>query len=255
MTINIDVVLVRARAFTQMLGYAIEVYKQECAGVLMGDVFGTAGKVVVNSVVALQSADRGYTGVRPIQHRYDRITQVLSFLSLDWILGEFHSHTDYKGQEPSYRLSEEDREYIYTNHYAGEMEMVVALGEKKRTKPWGYIHNKRVLRGTLGNYDVEIGVYYKADDEDDGTLTEVRVPVTEIANIATEIGLPPSPGYIIEYIPPQFHASRYRKLVRSIQKYEDKLIKTGNPDAGKDLLASIERMMRELAAVSEVYEE
>ncbi len=32
----IDTVLVRARAFTQILGYAIEVYKHECMGVLLG---------------------------------------------------------------------------------------------------------------------------------------------------------------------------------------------------------------------------
>ncbi len=34
---QVDSVLIRARALTQILGYAIEVYKQECTGVLMGD--------------------------------------------------------------------------------------------------------------------------------------------------------------------------------------------------------------------------
>jgi len=47
---EIDNVMIRANAFTQMLGYAIEVYKRECTGVLMGDVFRTARKVAVNSV-------------------------------------------------------------------------------------------------------------------------------------------------------------------------------------------------------------
>lgn len=46
---EIDNVMIRANAFTQMLGYAIEVYKRECTGVLMGNVFHTARKVVVNS--------------------------------------------------------------------------------------------------------------------------------------------------------------------------------------------------------------
>jgi len=46
---EIDNVMIRANVFTQMLGYAIEVYKRECTGVLMGDVFRTERKVVVNS--------------------------------------------------------------------------------------------------------------------------------------------------------------------------------------------------------------
>ncbi len=46
-------------------------------GRTVGDTFTTTGKIVINSVVALQSADRQFTSVAPRQHRYERITDVL----------------------------------------------------------------------------------------------------------------------------------------------------------------------------------
>ncbi len=250
---EIDNVMIRAPAFTQMLGYAIEVYKRECTGVLMGDVFRTARKVVVNSAIALQTADRSYTGVQPKWHRYDRIAEVISFLSLDWILGEFHSHTDHRNKKPSYRLSEPDREYVLENHDVGGIEVVIALYKKKRQKKWDYTNKGRILKGTLGKYNIEIGAHFKKNENNDGTLTEVWIPITKVANIASDIGLSPLPGYIFDYIPPQLHAGRYRKLVRLIRKYENQIIKTEDPDAGEELLDRIRAMMEEIAALSKIY--
>jgi len=251
---EVESVIIRSRALTQMLGYAIEVYKNECVGVLMGDSFRTAGKVVINSAVALQTAKREYTGVTPKWPRYNRITEVLSYLSLDWIVGEFHSHTDYRNEKPSYRLSESDREYIQSIHHTGEIELVIALSRKTRKKQWDYINKGRVLKGTLGKYNVEMGAYYKAYDEDSGTLSEIWCPIVEIANLASELEMSPSPGYIFSYIPPQFHAGRFRKLTRLIRKYEDKVVSTLDYDAGEDLLQEkIHPLMQEIAALSEIY--
>ncbi len=251
---EVESVIIRSRALTQMLGYAIEVYKNECTGVLMGDSFRTAGKVVINSAVALQTAEREYTGVTPKWHRYDRITEVLSFLSLDWIVGEFHSHTDYRNKRPSYRLSDPDKEYIQSIHHTGEIELVIALYRKKRKREWEYTNNARVLKGTLGKYSIEIGAYYKSDENDSGTLSEIWCPIVEIANIASELDMSPSPGYIFSYIPPQFHAGRFRKLTRLIRKYEDKVISTLDFEAGEDLLQEkIQPLMQEIAALSEIY--
>ena len=250
---RIDKVLVRGRALTQILGYALEVYKKECTGVLMGDIFETAGKVVVNSAVALQSAERGFTHVTPDAPRYERISNVLSFLSLDWILGEYHSHTQWGAQDPGYSLSPDDREYILENHYVGDIEIVVALKDKSRRSDWVYIDQGRVLKGTLGNHDVKIAVYYKANEDDDGTMTEIWAPIIKIANMAYDLELAPDSGFIFNLIPPAFHKSRYRKLVRLIRKYEDRMIQTTNPDEGDEILDEIEPLMKEIAALDEIY--
>ncbi len=251
---EIETVFVRAPAFAQMLGYAIEVYKRECTGVLMGDIFGSAGKVVVNSVVALQSSERRYTSVEPNFRRYARIEEVLAFLSWDFIVGEFHSHTDFGGIPPTCRLSEDDREYIRENREDGEVEIVVALRKKKRARGWRYVRADSILRGTLGEYDVEIGAYFKASEDDDGTLAEIWVPITQIANIAAEEHLSPQRGYIFGEIPEQFPLPRYRKLVRLIRMYEDKLIRTQDPDEGEELLDEITLLMREIVSISRIYE-
>jgi len=251
---EIESVIIRSRALTQMLGYAIEVYKNECAGVLMGDSFKTAGKVVINSAVALQTAEREYTGVTPKWPRYNRITEVLSFLSLDWIVGEFHSHTDYRNEKPSYHLSDGDKEYIKAIHQPGEIELVIALYKKKRKRDWEYTNKDQVLKGTLGEYSIEIGAHYKADENDGGTLSEIWCPIVEVANLATELGLSPSPGYIFNYIPSQVHAGRFRKLIRLIRKYEEKVISTLDYDVGEDLLQErIAPILKEIAAMSDIY--
>jgi len=253
--LRIDTVLVRGRALTQILGYAIEVYKKECTGVLMGDIFETAHKVVVSSAVALQSAERGFSHVDPTGPRYKRVSDVLSFLSLDWILGEFHSHTQWGTQDPSYRLSPEDQEYILNNHYTSDIEIVVALKDRTRTSDWDYIDQTRVLKGTLGDHDIRIAAYYKADEDDTGTMTEIWAPIIEIANMANDLNLAPDSGFIFNLIPLEFHRSRYRKLVRLIRKYEDKMIQTTNPEEGEDILNEIEPLMKEVAAIDEIYGE
>jgi proteasome lid subunit RPN8/RPN11 len=248
---EVEDLLIRGRALTQILGNAIEVYKHECAGVLLGDIFTSAKKAVVNSAVALQSAKRGFSHVETSDKRYARIEEVLSFLALDWIVGEFHSHTDWGQAKPSYQLSDIDEKYIFENHYPGEIEIVVCLRRKRRNYPWGYIDQERVLRGTLGDYEVEIAAYCLSGDEI--AQSSVWAPITEVANLANEVGLAPKFGYIFEFIPPEFNKNKFRQLVRLIRKYEDITIKTMDIDAGEDTLSSIEKMIQEVAAITDIY--
>lgn len=250
---RIDTVLIRGRALTQILGYAIEVYKRECTGVLLGDIFESKQKVVVNSAVALQSAERGFSHVAPSGHRYDRVQDVLAFLSLDWILGEFHSHTQWGTQKPGYALSKDDRDYILENHYVGDIELVVALKDRGRASDWNYIDGERVLRGTLGLHDVKIAAYYKADEDDDGTMTEVWAPITRIADLAKETEVAPDSGFIFGPIPHQFHRGRFRKLIRLIRGYEDRIFRTMDPDSGDEILYEIGPLFEEIAALDEIY--
>ncbi len=248
---EIEDVLIRGRALTQILGYAIEVYKRECTGVLLGDVFTSRKKMVVNSAVAMQSAKRGYSRVETSDMRYNRIDEVLSFLSLDWILGEFHSHTDWGDQRPDYHLSEGDIGYINENKYLGEIELVVSLEKKGRNYSWDYIDQDRVLRGTLGDYEIKIAAYCKTSY--DIIQSSVWVPIIEVANMANEIGLAPKTGYILEFIPPEFNKNKYRQLVRLIQKYENQTISTMDLDENEDILEKIEKIIQEVAAIIDIY--
>jgi hypothetical protein len=236
-----------------MLGYAIEVYKKECTGVLLGDIMETANKIIVNSAVALQSAERGVNSVQPKHHRYQRIDEVLSFSSLDWIVGEFHSHTDSRGRKPSYRLSPEDCEYIYKHHHDGEVELVMAIRRTQRDYPWDYIDQDRVLSGTIGDYFFQLAAYSKENENDTGTLTEIWCPIEAIIHIAQEFDMAPKPGYIFGFIPREFHRGRFRKLVRLIRKYEEKVIQKADEDAGMTELAQIKLLMKELSLMSNLY--
>jgi len=249
----VERVFVRSRPLTQILGYAIEVYKKECAGVLLGDIMETANKIVVNSAVALQSAERGFNYVQPKDHKYQRISEVLSFSSLDWIVGEFHSHTDFRGRKPSYRLSPEDREYISKHHHTGEVELVLSLKRTNRDFPWAYIDQNRVLSGTIGEYFFQFAAYSKENEEDTGSLTEIWCPIEAVIDIAQEFEIALKPGYIFGFIPREFHRGRYRKLVRLIRKYEEKVIQKADEDAGMTELAQIKLLMKELSLMSNLY--
>jgi len=141
----------KERAFLAMILSAVEVYKQETLGLLLGykgkDIF------VVEYAIPYQTAVKGYSWVSPKSRASERMAEILKSMTID-VIGDFHSHTqwgDFKG-EP-----------IPSGEDIGDMELgkvylIVAVNDKEKDEPWHHKEDGTIV-GTLGDYALEIGAH------------------------------------------------------------------------------------------------
>jgi len=139
---------------------SVEVYKNECHGVLLG--FRTRGRIVVEYAIPFQSAKRTPSEVVPNWRRELKVIEVLPKLIHLRKLGYFHSHPQWGTDRGVAKLSDPDKDYIRE----GEMEIVVAINDAKRQMAWQESHTRKRLFGTLGKYHITIAGFYKRVKDD-----------------------------------------------------------------------------------------
>lgn len=86
------------KAFVGLVLSAIEVYRKECLGSLLG--YNIPNRIVVEYVIAYQSARRRPTGVEPDWKREPRVQEILPNRIQLHHVGYFRSHTQ-RGQRKS----------------------------------------------------------------------------------------------------------------------------------------------------------
>jgi len=158
-------------AFMGLCFSAIEVYKDECLGSLIG--YKTDDVLAVEHAVPYQSAKRTPSGVEPIYHRESRVMELVDAMTIMKHAGYFHSHNQYGDTHSSTVPSDRDKESIEP----GQFEIIVAVNECKRWQPWGWSEQKKILYGSLGDYLVHIAAYYK-DESERISKCRIRCPYT-----------------------------------------------------------------------------
>lgn len=153
------------KAFMSMILSSVEVYKNECHGILLG--FKTHRRIIVEYAIPFQSAKRKFNEVTPNWRRELKIIEVLPKLVHLQKLGYFHSHTQFGDERGLPELSESDKNYMRER----EIEVIVAINDSKNTSPW--TESKKKLSGTIGNYHIEIAGFYKR--RRDGKILQYRV--------------------------------------------------------------------------------
>src|SRR5438094_7139021 len=91
-------VYISSNAFWALLISAIEVYKRECFGLLLG--YRDNNNYIVEHAISYQTANRRHTSVEKNGRASRRIEKVLADLPHLSVVGDFHSHTgwgDLKG--------------------------------------------------------------------------------------------------------------------------------------------------------------
>ncbi|MFZ5861823.1 MAG: Mov34/MPN/PAD-1 family protein [Nitrospirota bacterium] len=142
--------------FMGMVLSTVEVYKNECFGLLLG--YRLADRYVVEHAIPYQSVRRGRNFAELRSDKWRVIQEVLKcFPRLD-VLGDYHSHTMYGNVRADVSLSRDDIDYMEPN----DLQVVIAVNENRRTREWT-VNTDRTVSGSLDRYHFKIAAYYDAN--------------------------------------------------------------------------------------------
>ena len=146
------------KAFLGLVLSAIETYKRECMGTLLG--YNTCNRIVVEYAIPYQIAERKPSGVEVSLKRESRIKEILPKVCQLEHVGYFHSHTQWGQKMAETKLSEIDvRDMVPT-----KIEIVVAVNDSKKRITWNTSASGKELYGTIGRYYLKLACYYKTKD-------------------------------------------------------------------------------------------
>ncbi len=147
-------VYISSNAFWALLISAIEVYKRECFGLLLGYRDG-GNSYIVEHAISYQTANRRHTSVEKNGRASRRIEQFLANLPHLSLIGDFHSHTGWGDLKGVGNLSTQDLiDMVHGNLY-----VIIVANDKRRSAPWQY-NGDGTLSGTVDDYHFRLGGYY-----------------------------------------------------------------------------------------------
>lgn len=148
---------ISANAFWALLISAIEVYKKECYGILLGYRDGSSNYVIEHAV-SYQTADRRHGSVEKNRRASQRMHKFIGNLPHLSMIGDFHSHTAWGELKSVGSLSETD----VGDMKPEQLTLIVVLNDKRRASAWKYNKNG-TLSGTVDDYHFQLGAYYLDD--------------------------------------------------------------------------------------------
>ncbi len=141
-------------AFWGLLVSAIEVYKKECFGFLIG--YRDANNVfIIEHALSFQSARRYNTGVIENKRSVRRIKKFLSNIPPLTLIGDFHSHAgwgDFKGVPTA---SDQDILEMEPN----TIYIIIEVNDKRKAVSWNY-NDDGTLSGTTDEYYFKLVAYF-----------------------------------------------------------------------------------------------
>ena len=148
---------ISANAFWALLISAIEVYKKECFGILLGYRDGS-NIYIVEHAISYQTAQRKHTSVEKNSRASKRINKFLANLPQLSIIGDFHSHTGWGDLKGVGVLSTQDVVDMSPNN----LSLIIVANDKRRASAWQY-NGDGTLSGTVDDYHFRVGAYYLDD--------------------------------------------------------------------------------------------
>jgi proteasome lid subunit RPN8/RPN11 len=155
-------------AFLSVVLSSVEAYKKECFGLLLG--YRNARQWRVEYALPYQTAARSHSGVAPHGLRDRRVRVCLPQLCDYEVLGTFHSHPAWGRYRALARPSALD---IQT-HLPGELDLIIAVNDARRSRRWNGCDNGRALAGTVGAYSLKMASFYKPPISDFSIDSPVR---------------------------------------------------------------------------------
>lgn len=146
-------------AFWSLTLAAIEVFRKECFGFLVG--YEGLDRWIVQRAITHQTARRSYSWVEPQATPRRRIEKALRSLALgESAIGWYHSHPEWGGEYAVPVPSEDDINFAKV----GQVIMVLAIHSAKKRVWWGQNRDESIS-GTLGDFHLTIAAFTKVSAE------------------------------------------------------------------------------------------
>lgn len=150
-------VYISSNAFWALLISAIEVYKRECFGLLLG-YRDHPNLYILDHAISYQTANRRHTSVEKNGRASRRMEKFLANLPHLSVIGDFHSHTGWGDLKGVGNLSTQD----LVDMIPGNLYLIIVANDKRRHASWQY-NGDGTLSGTVDEYHFRIGGYYLDD--------------------------------------------------------------------------------------------
>jgi proteasome lid subunit RPN8/RPN11 len=141
------------KAFIGIIVSSVEVFPQECLGLLLG--YREADRMTVEYAVPYQSARRRRGSVEPNERRESECIELLPWLSHLEHIGYYHSHTQQLWSRASPEPSDDDIDAMAE----GQLDMIVAVNKASRARCWNP-DRKGNLAGTIADYAFVLAAYH-----------------------------------------------------------------------------------------------
>src|SRR6476660_3007718 len=145
---------ISSNAFWALLISAIEVYKKECFGLLLG-YRDQPNIYIVEHAISYQTANRSHSSVEKNGRASKRMEKFLANLPHLSLVGDFHSHTGWGELKGVGNLSTQDE----SDMVPGNLYLIITANDKRRTSGWQY-NGDGTLSGTVDDYHFRIGAYF-----------------------------------------------------------------------------------------------
>ncbi|HLD33327.1 MAG TPA: Mov34/MPN/PAD-1 family protein [Candidatus Nanoarchaeia archaeon] len=158
-------VFLSRQAFVDLLVSAIEVYKKEAFGLLIGRKENK--RYFISDIVPYQSAKRSYDWVNMTSQRINRINFALKHLTNQQVIGDYHSHP----QGPD-KLSATDVGDLFKGKTS--LTILLCVYKKKSCVRWTNGDDDYALYGSVGgNYFVRMLPY--EIDRKTGIIRRIKI--------------------------------------------------------------------------------
>jgi proteasome lid subunit RPN8/RPN11 len=149
-------VYISQNAFWGLLISAVEVYKRECFGLLIGyrDRRGPEEMFIVEHAVPFQSAGRRHKGVVANPRAHKRIERFLTNIPQLSVVGDFHSHTMWGYSRAASHPSATDVSGMLPDN----VYVIVSVNDRLREVPWSY-NDDHSLSGTTDDHHFRLTAY------------------------------------------------------------------------------------------------
>ncbi len=138
--------------FISLVAAAVEAYRRECYGVLLGTK--RLGRLYVRAAFAYQTAHRTPKSVELVDGRRRTVRRLLRAFPRYEYIGEFHSHPGYGEERGESVLSSADMIGVRE----GECEVVIAVRRARGVVPWQYCADGS-LSGVAGKHFVKLRAF------------------------------------------------------------------------------------------------
>jgi proteasome lid subunit RPN8/RPN11 len=146
-------IFISDKAFMSLILSAIEVYKNECMGALLG--YNISNRIVVEYAIPYQTAKRKPSEVEPNWKRESQVQKILPKISQLKQVGYFHSHPQWGKNKGTTEPSRVDTKGMIPT----QIEIIIAINDSKKRVQWN--ESGKELYGSIGNYHIRLACYYK----------------------------------------------------------------------------------------------